>query len=154
MTTRELLEQRAGLIQAAQKILTDSETEARELGTEDEERFDKLMADADAIDAQIRSGKRKERIAAAAKSLEEPMHRVTMAYGHAVREARTPDEYEAAFRHYLRTGDRDELRAMSITTAANGGHTVPETVEARIVEKLRQNSVIRSRSGAGPWIMR
>jgi len=144
MTTKELLEQRAGLILAAQKILNDSEAEKRDLGVEDEQRFDKLMADADGIDAQLRAAKRKERVDAAAASLEQPMQRISLAYGKATREARSADEYQAAFRHYLTTADATELRVMSVGANGNGGYTVPETVEARIVEKLRQSSVIRS----------
>lgn len=142
MTTKELLEQRAGLILAAQKLMDESEE--RGLTPEDEQKFDRLMADADGIDGQLRTAKRREAVAEAARSLEQPMQRVSMAYGKAVREARTTDEYQTAFRHYLRSGDNTELRVMSYGTATNGGYTVPETVEARIVEKMRQSSVIRS----------
>lgn len=143
MTTKSLLEQRANLILAAQKLMDDSEE--RGLTPEDEQKFDKLMADADGIDAQIRNTKRREAVTEAARGLEQPMQRVSMAYGKAVREARTTDEYALAFRHYLRSGDSGELRAMAISTnsGADGGYTVPETVEARIVEKLRQGSIVR-----------
>jgi HK97 family phage major capsid protein len=142
MTTKELLEQRAGLILAAQKLL-DETGEGRSLTAEDEAQFDKLMADADAIDAQLRSAKRRERVTEAARSLEQPANRIAAAFSRASSEARTSQEYETAFRSYLRTGDNTELRVMSYGTAANGGYTVPETVEARVVEKLRQGSIVR-----------
>ena len=141
MTTKELLEQRAGLILAAQKLMDDSEE--RGLTPEDEQKFDKMMADADAIDAQLRTAKRREAVAEAARSLEQPVNRISAAFSRATSEARDAGEYEKAFRHYLRSGDNSELRVMSITTATNGGHTVPETVEARIVEKMRQQSIVR-----------
>lgn len=145
MTTKELLEQRAGLILAAQKLLDGTE-EGRALTSEDEAKFDKLMADADAIDARMRLSKRREAIDAAARTLEQPMTRVAAAFTHSTREARSASDYEVAFRNYLKSGDGSELRAMAIGTnsGADGGHTVPETVEARIVEKMRQSSVIRS----------
>jgi HK97 family phage major capsid protein len=143
MTTKELLEQRAGLILAAQKLLDGTE-EGRALTSEDEAKFDKMMSDADAIDAQLRSAKRYERVTEAARSLEQPANRIAAAFSRASSEARTSQEYETAFRSYLRTGDNTELRVMSYGTAANGGYTVPETVEARVVEKMRQSSVIRS----------
>ena len=142
MTTKELLEQRAGLILAAQKLL-DETGEGRSLTAEDEAKFDSMMADADAIDAQLRSAKRRERVTEAARSLEQPANRIAAAFSRASSEARTSQEYETAFRSYLRTGDNTELRVMSYGTAANGGYTVPETVEARVVEKLRQGSIVR-----------
>ena len=149
MTTKELLEQRAGLILAAQKLLDG--TEGRALTSEDEQKFDRLMADADAIDAQMRTAKRREAVDEAARSLEKPVGSIIAAAQAARGGGRDPyfgfnsgAEYQQAFRSYLRSGDNTELRVMSYGTAANGGYTVPETVEARIVEKMRQSSVIRS----------
>lgn len=139
MSTKELLEQRAGLIAEAQKIM--DQTEERSMTSEDEERFDKLMADADAIDAQVRSAKRGDRLAAAKASLEQPVGRIASAARQAAKH--DGDEYRAAFTHYLRSGDSGELRAMSIGTASAGGYTVPETTEARVVEKLYQASIMR-----------
>ena len=139
MSTKELLEQRAGLIAEAQKIM--DATEQRSMTSEDEERFDKLMADADAIDAQVRGLKRKDQLAAATKSLEQPVGRIASAARAAAKH--DVDEYRTAFNHYLRSGDNSELRAMSIGTSSAGGYTVPETTEARVVEKLYQASVMR-----------
>ena len=148
MTTKELLEQRAGLILAAQKLMDESDE--RGLTPEDEQTFDRLMADADALTARMNNAKRREAVDAAAADLEKPMRSIVAA-AQLARNAtegyfglRSSEEYTTAFRHYLGSGDHSELRVMSIGTAANGGHTVPETVEARIVEKMRQSSVIRS----------
>ena len=139
MSTKELLEQRAGLIAEAQKIM--DATDERSMTSQDEERFDKLMADADAIDAQVRGLKRKDQLAAAAKSLEQPVGRIASAARAAAKH--DGDEYRTAFNHYLRSGDNSELRAMSVGTLADGGYTVPETTEARVVEKLYQASIMR-----------
>ena len=148
MTTKELLEQRASLILAAQKLLDETE-EGRALTSEDEQKFDRLMADADAIDARMRTDKRREAVDKAARELEKPVGSM-IAAAHLARSATDPyfgfnsgSEYQQAFRSYLRSGDNTELRVMSYGTAANGGYTVPETVEARIVEKLRQGSIVR-----------
>jgi HK97 family phage major capsid protein len=149
MTTKELLEQRAGLILAAQKLLDGTE-EGRALTSEDEAKFDKLMADADAIDARMRTDKRREAVDKAARELEKPVGSIIAAAQAARGGGSDPyfgfnsgSEYQQAFRSYLRSGDNTELRVMSYGTAANGGYTVPETVEARIVEKLRQGSIVR-----------
>ena len=147
-TTKELLEQRAALIMQAQQLI-DSKDEGRALTSEEEQKFDRLMADADGIDAQLRTAQRREKVNAAAASLEKPMRSVVAAAQLASRATdgyfglRSSDDYVKAFRHYLGSGDQSELRVMSIGTATNGGHTVPETVEARIVEKMRQQSIVR-----------
>jgi len=149
MTTKELLEQRASLILAAQKLL-DETGEGRSLTSEDEAKFDKLMADADAIDARMRTDKRREAVDKAARELEKPVGSIIAAAQASRGGGSDPyfgfnsgPDYQEAFRSYLRTGDNTELRVMSYGTAANGGYTVPETVEARVVEKLRQGSIVR-----------
>ena len=71
MTTKELLEQRAGLILAAQKLMDESDE--RGLTPEDEQTFDRLMADADALTARMNNAKRREAVDAAAADLEKPM---------------------------------------------------------------------------------
>lgn len=140
-TTKELLEQRASLILQAQQLI-DGKTEGRALTSEDEAKFDKLMLDADAIEQQIATRKRIESLEAAKKSLEAPVSRIAQAAYRAASHA--PDEYRSAFFGYMRSGNDSELRALSTgTTTPFGGYTVPETTEARIVEKLRQNTVIR-----------
>jgi len=143
--TKDLLEERGRLVREAEALLNVTETESRDLSAEEESKFDRLMSDADKIDAQIRASQRRERVAAAAADLAKPVQHVAMAYAKATESAdiRGSEDYQKAFRHYLKSGDGSEMRAMSIATDANGGYTVPETVENRIVEKLRQSSVIR-----------
>lgn len=142
-TTKELLEQRAALILQAQKLI-DEKGEGRSLTSDDEAKFDKLMVEADLIDKQVAMRKRVESLDAAKKSLEAPARQVANAAYRAASHA--PDEYRAAFFNYMRSGGNEsgELRALSSgTTTPFGGYTVPETTEARIVEKLRQNTVMR-----------
>lgn len=142
-TTKELLEQRAALILQAQKLI-DEKGEGRSLTSDDEAKFDKLMVEADLIDKQVAMRKRVESLDAAKKSLEAPARQVANAAYRAASHA--PDEYRAAFFNYMKSGGNDsgELRALSTgTTTPFGGYTVPETTEARIVEKLRQNTVMR-----------
>lgn len=146
MTTQELLEQRAGLVQAAQKVM-DSCEEGRAMSAEQEEQFDKLMAEADELSQQIDQRKRQESLAEAQQELAKPMRRVALAHRDAVQAAKDGDEYHRAFwGSYIKTGNDTELRtAVPLARGATttGGFTVPETTEARIVAKLYQESVMR-----------
>lgn len=137
----QLLEQRASLYAEADKILRDSGSE--NLTAEAEERFDKLMADADDIMRRVTKQDRAAKLSAAQAELAQPVGRIV----HAARAAATAgDEYRSAWQAYMRTGHAsDELRVLSTGTGASpyAGFTVPETTEARVVEKLYQDSVIR-----------
>ena len=143
MNLKELREQRAACILAAQKIL-DNLPQGKAMNGEDETKFDKLVADSDSLEKQIRAMERREWVDAATDAISKPVRKVAAAAYAAHQTGATGDEYRKAFRAYLGSGDPTELRVMSIATSANGGFTVPETVEGRIVEKLRQSSVIRS----------
>jgi HK97 family phage major capsid protein len=146
MTTQELLEQRAGLVQAAQKVM-DSCDEGRAMNADQEEKFDKLMAEADELSKQIDQRKRQESLAEAQQELAKPMRRVALAHREALKNANGSEEYHRAFwGSYIKSGNTDELRtASALARATNniGGFTVPVTTEARIVEKLYQASIMR-----------
>lgn len=139
---RQLLEQRAGLIAEAEQILQAAGEDT--LTAEAEQRFDRVMADADEIMRQVSKADRAASLAGVKASLERPVGRIVQA-------ARAftyvdGDEYRAAWQRYMRTGmASEELRVLSTGTGSSpyGGYTVPETTEARVVEKLYQDSVIR-----------
>ena len=97
------------------------------------------MADADGVDVQLNQLRRQATLAAKKGELSKPAARIASAARQAANHS--DDEYRAAFFNYLRTGDRSEVRAMSIS--GSSGYTVPTTTEARIVEKLYQDSIVR-----------
>jgi len=143
-TRKALLEKRASLILEAQKILDAAGAESRSMGSEQEQSFDRLMADADAIGAQLRQLDRQNQLDAAMKMLETPVTTVIAASRAASKATNGNEEYREAFLNYLRSGDGSEVRALSTSTSSPfAGYTVPEVTEARIVEKMRQASVVR-----------
>ena len=97
--TKNLLEERGRLVREAEALLNVTETESRDLSAEEEQKFDRLMGDADKIDAQIRASQRRERVAAAAADLEKPVQRLAMAYAKAADgvDIRGTEEYQKAF---------------------------------------------------------
>ncbi|MGA1045383.1 MAG: phage major capsid protein, partial [Phycisphaerales bacterium] len=118
--------------------------ESRSMGSEQEQSFDRLMADADAIGAQLRQLDRQNQLDAAMKMLETPVTTVIAASRAASKATNGNEEYREAFLNYLRSGDGSEVRALSTSTSSPfAGYTVPEVTEARIVEKMRQASVVR-----------
>jgi len=139
MTQKELLEQRAALILEASKLMDTAQADSRSLSAEEEQKFDRLMADADGVDVQLNQLRRQATLAAKKGELSKPAARIASAARQAANHS--DDEYRAAFFNYLRTGDRSEVRAMSIS--GSSGYTVPTTTEARIVEKLYQDSIVR-----------
>ena len=139
MTQKELLEQRAALILEASKLMDTAQADSRSLSAEEEQKFDRLMADADGVDVQLNQLRRQATLAAKKGELSKPAARIASAARQAANHS--DDEYRTAFFNYLRTGDRSEVRAMSIS--GTSGYTVPTTTEARIVEKLYQDSIVR-----------
>lgn len=53
------------------------------------------------------------------------------------------DEYRAAFMHYVRTGDMDEIRQLNSFSTSEGGVNVPVILLNTIQRTLAQNSVMR-----------
>ena len=146
MNLNELLEQRARLIQEAQDLM-DAAPEGRGMTAEQEERFDRCMADADGLDKQIAARKREDALQAAKASLAEPARQIAMAHRAASQyiDYRGGEDYRLAFFDYIKSGQASELRALTLATndTPKAGYTVPVTTEGRIVEKLYQNSIMR-----------
>ena len=140
--TQDQTETRARLITQAQTLMQTVESEARSLSAEESQTLDRILADVDKIDAEARHAERVNKVSGLVKSLDEPVGRIATAARAAHKH--NSDEYREAFFHYLRSNDSSELRALSIATNTAGGFTVPQTTEARIVEKMYQASVIRN----------
>jgi len=135
-------EQRAHLITEAQSLMGAVEAEKRSLTAEESEKLDRILADVDALDAAAKQAERSAKVAELGKSLDAPVRRIATAARAAAKHS--DDEYRAAFRHYLMTGQGSaELRTMTTATNNIGGYVVPETLENRIVEQLYQSDVMR-----------
>lgn len=109
------------------------------MSAEDEERFDKIIADVERIDADI---EREQRAAALEKRATEPVTKVAQPAGDKA-VAEKAAERKAAWTHYLRHGERSDpsqlavLRAYQADSDTEGGYFVaPEEMVMELLQNV------------------
>ena len=153
--TMELRQERAALSKQANDILAKVEA----LTPEDEEKFDKIMADADKMLADIERMEKAEKLEASLSArLEEKAH----AEGKPVDQVKTEEDLEVkAFLTYIKGGmgalagelreiaakkfgQLDPQAAQSIGSTTGGGYTVPQGFYAVLTEALKAYGGMRN----------
>ena len=146
----ELRQKRAALVAEARAILEAAEKENRDLTAEENEKYDRIMADVDKLAKDI---EREERVANLEREIAKPQGTVAARKeqpgdGQEQRAGRSADEYRRAywvqFRHGKQALTAEEYRALNIGTDAAGGFLVPTDFERRIVDILSEENVMRS----------
>lgn len=156
----EMRQKRAALVEEGRTLLDKAESENRALLGEEETRYEKIMADVDAIKADIDREERQSTLeeemrksagvkTATAGGLDEsnPESRV-------VKKTQTP-EYRAAFRKFLIGGMNElsseernlvasEKRAQAVGTGSAGGYTVPQGFFDTLTDALKWYGGIRA----------
>lgn len=163
MTAIELRAKRAGLVQGAREILNTARADGnRDLTAEEEQTYDRTMAEVDTLRSKI---DRLEKLAAIESELDRPGERQSEdltaeqrhANGDGASAADAPKRQRAAYRHWLRTGEvRQELRPLQaqamapeyrdtiISTDAKGGYLItPTQISADIVSLIEDLVFIR-----------
>ena len=147
MDTNIRREQRAGLIATARGIVDGADADSRALTSEEQEQIDRVFADADALQRTI---EREDQLASAEAEMRSFQRRTVT---EPVTERATTElavtaqpEYRAAFNHWLRSGDRSELRALEVGVAGEGGNLVDDGLAAAIIEKADEMSFVRGLS--------
>ena len=152
----ELRQQRAQLISEARQML---ERTPGAIGAEDEQRYQKLLGDAQGLADQAL---RMEQMAALSEGLEEsgPQHRRSAAGGSPgeagemrINERRDSAQYAASYDAFLRHGIREmgaaEYRALQMDADGAGGYLVAPTQMVATIVKAMDNLVfVRQRSGS------
>lgn len=150
MSLTELHDKRGRLVAQAREALNDIRSNTDEArAAELETRHDKIMAEFDKIEADI---KREERVAAAEASLEERQRNRRPAPPQGEGEKVTDDQYRGAFAALLREGGdpsaldpetrsilkrgASEFRTQTAGTTTAGGYTVPTTLAGFIVKSM------------------
>src|SRR5690606_15122688 len=155
----EMRRQRAKLIEDARDILDKAEQEKRSLTAEEEQQYDRIMADVDELAKKIQ---REERMLELEKELDSSLNQVKRMDPKEEpgekrnRNLRATAEYRDAFWTALTRGrnaltaeqfdllmDR-EVRALVIGTDTAGGYLVPDEFERMLVQKLEAENVMRS----------
>jgi len=157
--TLEMRQKRAALVKQARELLDKTEEEKRCLTAEEEQQYDRVMADVDKLAKDI---EREERQQALEKELaqsqgtiaagrEQPGEKKTDGYS-----IRASEEYRSAFWEAIRMGENvlfpeqrrlllnPEVRALSVGTDSAGGYTVPDEFERTLIQGLQDQNVMRT----------
>jgi len=147
----EMRQNRAALVQQARELLNRAEDEKRDLTAEENEQYERIMADVDKLGNQIEREERQQRL-----EKELAQSRGTIAGGKEQpgdNETRDDNpcatkEYRSAywqqFRHGKQALTAEEYRALTVGTDAAGGFLVPTEFERRVVDMLMEENVMRS----------
>lgn len=132
MNTAQELRAKAQRIahEARAHLETANETNSAEV----EAQFDRMIADADALEgraARFDALEARDAALNAADARRPVEDRSITATGNAEERA------AAAFETFVRTGNRSELRAQSVGTSADGGYLVPQTWASNIITGLK-----------------
>lgn len=143
--TLEMRQKRAALVAQARELLEKAEQERRDLTAEEQEKWDRIMNDVDALGRQI---EREERMATLEQQLSQAQG--TRAGGREQPGDGSPrgsDEYRSAFwraiRYTRNALDAHEVRALQVGVDSEGGYIVPSEFEQTLVQGLTDQNIMR-----------
>ena len=143
-TINELRENRAKSWEAAKAFLDSHRTDKGTLSAEDSETYDRMEAEIIALGKEI---ERMERSAALEAELSRPVGSpLTNIPGSAMdtKTGRASDAYKHSFLTALRSNFRQVSNVLTEGTDTSGGYLVPDEYDARLIEKLDEENVMRS----------
>ena len=143
-TINELRENRAKSWEAAKAFLDSHRTDKGTLFAEDSETYDRMEAEIIALGKEI---ERMERSAALEAELSRPVGSpLTNIPGSAMdtKTGRASDAYKHSFLTALRSNFRQVSNVLTEGTDTSGGYLVPDEYDARLIEKLDEENVMRS----------
>ena len=143
-TINELRENRAKSWEAAKAFLDSHRTDKGTLSAEDSETYDRMEAEIIALGKEI---ERMERSAALEAELSRPVGSpLTNIPGSAIdtKTGRASDAYKHSFLTALRSNFRQVSNVLTEGTDTSGGYLVPDEYDARLIEKLDEDNVMRS----------
>lgn len=149
MSVMELRQKRAAVAEQARQILTQAGAEGRAMTQEEEQKWDKMMADVDSLRSTI---EKMEKQASIDSELSQRMEVKARAEHAASPMAPSQDEKSAAFRAWLLNGNEGlsaehravlkEMRAQSTSNSA-GGYTIPTGFYNQLIDGLKAYGGIR-----------
>jgi len=146
----ELKQQRARLVAEARAILERAENERRARNADEDAQWSRINTDIDALGKRIADEERVAELEADLRTAPAP----AIAGGEQRGGKVVNEEQRAAFWRVMK-GERiadSELRALNITTDAQGGYTVPDEFERALVVALQNANVMRQISRVLPSV--
>jgi len=139
----DLRHKRAAAFEEMKRIADAAEAEDRDLSAEEQQEFDRHEGEFDALAKRV---SRQEKIEGVVKrGVPQPV-----VEPEEEKPSRCSDEYRAAFDAYMRSrgGEHtlaaEQRAALQVNTDDEGGYTVPESWENRLIEQTREFGVIRN----------
>lgn len=151
----EMRQKRMNLVNQAREILNKAEAEKRNLTAEEEQEYDRIMADVDRLGNEIEREERLSRIENELNQIPQPAHRPIPGADPKNANVRASKEYRNVFWKALVSGFntltaeeasllmRPEVRNLAIGTDAAGGYLVPDEFERTLIKKLESENVMR-----------
>ena len=143
----ELREKRAKAWDAAKAFLDTKRGGNGLLSDEDTATYDKMEADVVALGKEVERLERQAAIdAELAKATSAPITNTPSTGDPEKKGGRAADAYKKSFWNVMRSGDvTPEIRnSLQVGTDSKGGYLVPEEFEARLIEGLREENIVRS----------
>jgi len=153
MDIKEKAQERASLVAQARKLLDTAEGEKRDLTTEENEKYEKLMADVDRIGNEIQ--REQKQLALEKELAESKKPPIKPEVNSEIKKAderiwgnRGTKEYRESFDRFLRSGvgalNAEEQRALQADDAAQGGFLVtPQQFVTELIKKVDDAVTIR-----------
>ena len=143
-TTTELKQLRAKHISDMRSILDVADGEGRSLNAEEQQKYDRIDKDVDALTQTI---DRRNKQSQAENMLKDMPEARTAAKSMTKAERLGSDEYRNAFEKYMRFGAHslvgDEARALQEGTDSEGGYLTETVLERTLVQTLQDQNVMR-----------
>ena len=144
-TTTELKQLRAKHISDMRSILDVADGEGRSLNAEEQQKYDRIDKDVDALTQTI---DRRNKQAQAENMLKDMPEARTAAKSMTKAERLDSDEYRNAFNKYMRFGANtligDEARALQEGTDSEGGYLTETVLERKLIQTLMDANIMRS----------
>ena len=142
----ELRNKRNTLWEQTKHYLEDHRNEKGLVSAADLEQYDRMTADVMAMGEEIkRLEAQMELDAQLSAPTTNPVHLTPGAQNKKTEDPRATEEYSDAFWNFMRGNNSIEVRnALSVGVGEEGGYTVPDEFERRLIEALRENNIFRS----------
>ena len=140
--TRDKYDEIKRLVEAMRNIL-DAE-ESVEMSSEDEEKYDKMEARVNQLQAELAKEERRGRLSTTEHQLDQPTLDIRTSRTEKAVSGRSEEERSRAFWACLQGNATPEQRAMSVGVDAQGGYAVPVEMERAITEELDKTGNVRT----------
>jgi len=145
---QEVRQERSGLVVQARAILDKADTEKRELSTEEQTNWDKIMSDVEKKGVIIAREEKQQSLERSLEKSQTEPNKEPLTLSDGTPNPRATEEYGKSFRGYIRGGlqtlKAEELRAMQADDPTLGGYMqAPQQFVAGLIKAVDDATIIR-----------